>query len=98
MKKFLLSSALIVMGATAFAQTSCPTNAKRNNGNNCLSGGGIEQQYLSTQKLNHNVQVNGISTGVLKQTTLVPLYKEVCSISFILTRTIMINKILQKIH
>ncbi len=38
MKKFLLSSALILLVSGAFSQ-SCPTRASRNNGNNCTSGG-----------------------------------------------------------
>lgn len=49
MKKFLLSSALIVLVTGAFAQT-CPSGAKRNNGNACQgggTGGGIEVEFLS---------------------------------------------------
>jgi Secretion system C-terminal sorting domain len=46
MKKFLLSSAVMILVTGAFAQTvSCPTDAKRNNGNNCLTGGGIEVEF-----------------------------------------------------
>ena len=48
MKKFLLSSALILLITGAFAQQSCPTNAKRNNGNSCANGGtggGIEIEF-----------------------------------------------------
>jgi Secretion system C-terminal sorting domain len=48
MKKFLLSSALMLMITGAFAQQSCPSNAKRNNGNACTSGGtggGIEVEF-----------------------------------------------------
>jgi hypothetical protein len=40
MKKFLLSSALVLLITGAFAQQSCPTDAKRNNGNACLTQGG----------------------------------------------------------
>ncbi|HLP36248.1 T9SS type A sorting domain-containing protein [Lacibacter sp.] len=48
MKKFLLSSALMMLVMGAFAQTACPTNAKRNNGNACQgggTGGGIEVEF-----------------------------------------------------
>lgn len=50
MKKFLLSSALVMLVTGAFAQTSCPTDAKRNNGNACQgggTGGGIEVQFAT---------------------------------------------------
>ncbi|HEX4958091.1 MAG TPA: T9SS type A sorting domain-containing protein [Lacibacter sp.] len=50
MKKFLLSSALMMLITGAFAQQSCPTNAKRNNGNSCTTGGtggGIEVEFPS---------------------------------------------------
>jgi hypothetical protein len=49
MKKFLLSSALVLLVTGAFAQLSCPSNAKRNNGNACTgggTGGGIEVEFL----------------------------------------------------
>lgn len=49
MKKFLLSSALMMLVTGAFAQT-CPSGAKRNNGNACQgggTGGGIEVEFLS---------------------------------------------------
>jgi hypothetical protein len=50
MKKFLLSSALMLLITGAFAQSVCPTNAKRNNGNACTNGGtggGIEVEFPS---------------------------------------------------
>ena len=49
MKKFLLSSALVMLVTGAFAQ-NCPTDAKRNNGNACTgggTGGGIEVQFAA---------------------------------------------------
>lgn len=49
MKKFLLSSALVMLVTGAFAQT-CPSGAKRNNGNSCSgggTGGGIEVEFLA---------------------------------------------------
>jgi Secretion system C-terminal sorting domain len=47
MKKFLLSSALVMLVTGAFAQ-NCPSAAKRNNGNSCkggTTGGGIEVEF-----------------------------------------------------
>ncbi|HTH30848.1 MAG TPA: T9SS type A sorting domain-containing protein [Lacibacter sp.] len=67
MKKFLLSSAFVMLVMGSFAQ-NCPVDAKRNNGNNCLSGGGIEVQFL--QNPDDQLQIaavltsNGISTVV----------------------------------
>lgn len=68
MKKFLLSSALIMLVMGAFAQTPCPTGAKRNNGNNCLSGGGIEVEFAANPDDRLQIAAvltsNGISTVV----------------------------------
>jgi hypothetical protein len=60
MKKFLLSSALIMLVTGAFAQI-CPSGAKRNNGNACQgggTGGGIEVEFLSNP--NNNLQILAI--------------------------------------
>jgi hypothetical protein len=64
MKKFLLSSALMLLITGAFAQQSCPTNAKRNNGNSCTTGGtggGIEVEFPNQP--NVQLQIALISSG-----------------------------------
>ena len=64
MKKFLLSSALMLLITGAFAQQSCPTNAKRNNGNNCTTGGtggGIEVEFPNQP--NVQLQIALITSG-----------------------------------
>lgn len=64
MKKFLLSSALMLLITGAFAQQSCPTNAKRNNGNACTSGGtggGIEVEFPNQP--NVQLQIALITSG-----------------------------------
>ena len=61
MKKFLLSSALVMLVMGAFSQTTCPTNAKRNNGNACQgggTGGGIEVEF--TTNPNDQLQIAAI--------------------------------------
>lgn len=78
MKKFLLSSALILVAAGAYAQQQgCPTNAKRNNGNNCLAGGGIEIEFPSAP--NPQLQIAAILTdgsGGVQISTVVESTKE----------------------
>jgi hypothetical protein len=79
MKKFLLSSALMLLITGAFAQQSCPTNAKRNNGNNCknlpagtvATGGGIEVEFASQPNAKLQIALITSSTGtaqVVEQT------------------------------
>jgi hypothetical protein len=78
MKKFLLSSALIMLVTGAFAQTACPTNAKRNNGNNCLAGGGIEVEFATEP--NAQLQIAAILTdgaGGVQISTVVESTKDV---------------------
>jgi hypothetical protein len=67
MKKFLLSSSLVMLVMGAFGQI-CPLDAKRNNGNNCLSGGAIEVKFGSNPDDRLQIAAvltsNGISTVV----------------------------------
>jgi hypothetical protein len=57
MKKFLLSSALMLLITGAFAQQSCPTDAKRNNGNSCLALGGTGGKITLTFPSAPNAQL-----------------------------------------
>lgn len=66
MKKFLLSSALVMLVVAAFGQT-CPSNAKRNNGNACTgggTGGGIEVEFLTNPPDNLQILAILSSQGV----------------------------------
>ena len=61
---------MLVSGA--FAQTvSCPSDAKRNNGNNCLTGGGLEVEFLTNPP--DNLQIFAIlssqGTATVVETT-----------------------------
>lgn len=79
MKKFLLSSALYLIISGAFAQTVCPTNAKRNNGNDCknlpagivATGGGIEVEFPSAPNVQLQIALiiqNGATATVVEST------------------------------
>ncbi|MBS4065991.1 MAG: T9SS type A sorting domain-containing protein [Chitinophagaceae bacterium] len=74
MKKFLLSSALMLLITGAFAQQSCPTNAKRNNGNSCTSGGtggGIEVEFPNQPNVQLQIALitSGSGTATIIETT-----------------------------
>jgi Secretion system C-terminal sorting domain len=67
MKKFLLSSALMLLITGAFAQQSCPSNAKRNNGNACTTGGtggGIEVEFLNEPNAQLQISLITSTQGV----------------------------------
>ena len=79
MKKFLLSSALVLMISGAFAQTPCPTDAKRNNGNDCknlpagtaATGGGIEIEFTTAPNAQLQIALivqNGATATVVEST------------------------------
>jgi len=77
MKKFLLSSALIMLVTGAFAQ-NCPSNAKRNNGNACKTvqnpeGGKIEVEFLANPADNLQIYLivdpsTGVSSSIVPST------------------------------
>ncbi len=58
MKKFLLSSVFALLITGAFAQiVPCPIDYKRNNGNNCLSGGSITITWSNNAIIPANLQI-----------------------------------------
>ena len=58
MKKFLLSSVFALSIVSAFSQiVPCPIDYKRNNGNNCLSGGSITVTWSSNAVLPADLQI-----------------------------------------
>lgn len=64
MKKFLLIFSLFSISNSVFSQQSCPTNAKRNNGNSCLTGGGIEVEFATEPVAQLQIAAILTSTGV----------------------------------
>lgn len=79
MKKFLLSSALVMLVTGAFSQ-ACPSGAKRNNGNSCKgggTGGGLTVEFKSNP--NDKLQILAIlssqGTATVIETTRVETQK-----------------------
>lgn len=77
MKKYLLFSVLSFMISCVFAQTPCPTRAKRNNGNDCknlpagivATGGGIEVEFPSAPNVQLQIALiiqNGATATVVE--------------------------------
>ncbi|MFY7840720.1 MAG: T9SS type A sorting domain-containing protein [Lacibacter sp.] len=74
MKKFLLSSMLLLCVAAATGQAPCPTDVKRNNGNSCTSGGTggqVEVEFPSTPNAQLQIAliVNSQGTATVIETT-----------------------------
>jgi hypothetical protein len=71
MKKLILSAIIMLTAFLSNAQQSCHSDVKRNNGNNCTTGGtggGIEIEFLT--KPNDLLQIDLIESGLGEATVL----------------------------